>query len=1073
MVRLAKWSIENPLMVIVLTLTIIGGGVYAYFNLPVELQPYLESPVVGIITRYPGVSAEDMETYITRPIEQRMGLLDDVRWIRSTSQEGRSEVAVEFNYGTDMKKNLITVQTLVNQLLNELPIDKDITTNPWVVHIDSSNVPILDLNISRNGWDEVRLREFVENNMKDRFERIPGVQSAIPYGGKTRQVQILVDRDRLAAHGLSLLDIKRAVDSANFSRSGGRIINREYEFLVRTDERVRDPMALMDVPIGSHQDRVVYLRDVAEIKDTYAEVRSAYHFNGKPGILLAVVKQPWVGDPKVINPALELAKEFEREYPGLKIDVAYNRNDFIKVIVDNSLKELFLAMLATTLVILLFLKTISPVSIAALTIPISAAFGIMLFRPFNLTINTPTLMGMTFVIGRLVDDAVVLIDVISRHLRAGKEPKQAVLDGVDEIKVPLVAAPLAFAIVLLPNLFLGGAMGTGFRGMTLPMILASFGSLVLAFTLNPMMAAYFFRSRRARPLLIDRVLNRTFMPFTWLIDGLERGYHRSLNWSLNNRLVVVGLAFIAIYLALAIFPRLGWEMMPLQDTGQAVGELEAWPGTSFAETEKIVSQVEKIILKQPETRLVSTQIGVEPVMGTFFTGYGMRTVNKANFKITLTNKGDRVCVFYERWLDPLTKACSKKTGRSIWAILDSVQREAMETVPGIRSLWLMEMGATPVNSARAPVEVVFQGDDLRTLHYLADEGLRIARRTPGVVQPTTTAIYSQPQYFIKVDKRRAQELGLSIRDVTVQAYYALNGGMTGEFFKPPEGYRHSRILIRYQGDQRLTPEDLEQTMITAPGGRRIPLKEVATVERRMGADTVGKQDLRYAISVVGQYRQDLGLREATMGIIMGSRMSLPLPKGYTVGPKGMMIEMMDNLRRLNRGLMVALFLLFLVLMIQLGSISNTLVVMVAAPLELVGAFGLLYARGFNWSPPTMWGLTIATVVVMSTSLYLVDKVEYERRRGRSRREAILIAGPTRLRPILMTSLTTAAAFIPPMFAPPTGMDRYMPIATGMVGAIVTSTVLTLIVVPVVYTIFEDAKEFLRSLYKHEKEVSHE
>ncbi|MFQ5692413.1 MAG: efflux RND transporter permease subunit, partial [Nitrospinota bacterium] len=214
MMRLARWSVANPMMVAILTITIIAAGVYSFLTLPVEMQPYVESPVAGIITRYPGVSAEDMETYITRPIEQRMGLLDDVRWIRSTSQEGRSEVAVEFNYGTDMKKNLVTVQTLVNQLLNELPIDKANTTNPRVVHIDAQNAPILDLHISRKGWDEIRLREFVENEMRDRFETLPGVQSAIPFGGKRREVQVVVDRNKLAAYGLSILHVRNAVDKA-------------------------------------------------------------------------------------------------------------------------------------------------------------------------------------------------------------------------------------------------------------------------------------------------------------------------------------------------------------------------------------------------------------------------------------------------------------------------------------------------------------------------------------------------------------------------------------------------------------------------------------------------------------------------------------------------------------------------------------------------------------------------------------------------------------------------------------------------------------------------------------------
>lgn len=1091
--KLPVIAIEKPMLMIPVILLMVVGGVYTYSKTIRELQPYLENPTVGIVINYPGVAAEDMEAYFGRPIEQKMTVLDEVTFVRSNSQEGRVEIIVGFEYYSDMNKHKVEVQTLLSNMLNELPIDKDNTTNPWVVHVANDNVPILDLNISREGYDEVRLREFVANTLRDRLEAVDGVQSAIPYGGKRRLILVEVDRDKLAAYPLGLMDIKTALEQQHISRAAGKLRNPETDILVRADERFRDPVKLNDIPIGTAGDRVVYLRDVAEVKDTFAEVTSAYHFNGKNGLLIQIVKQPAASDYDVIERIIGyedtgllkqlkefmglptdrtpgLMDEFVKEFPGLKYEVAYNRKAFLETIIANAWHEMTLAFIMTGIVVLIFIQTITPTFIVLVTLPAAVAASFMFFPLAGQTINTPTLMGITFVIGRLVDDSVVLIEVINRHLKFGKTPKEAAIDGSQEILLANILSALTFMVALTPDLVLRGTMGTGFRGMTFPMIFAMFFSAFLSLTLNPMMAAYLYKpyqERLVNPL--DRALKVLLYPFTKLIEGTVWLYRHVLALALDNRLIVVALAASSMYVAYTIWPTLGWEGMPLQDTAQAVSEVEAWPGTSFQETEKIVSKIEEILLQQPEIKLVSTQIGMEPAFGTYFSGYGVRSVNRAFFKITLTNKEERVCQFYNRWADHipglslLFQPCSTLSDRDIWQIMDGVQKDALETVPGIRSLWLMEMGATPVNTARAPVEAVIKGDDLETLAEIGEQGLQIAKRAPGIVQPFTSWSMTMPQYHLKIDRVRAKELGLAVPSIAMQAYYALNGGMTSEFFKPEEGYRHSRFLIRYKPEQRLTPEDLEQVMLKTADGRQVPLKEVATLELKDGTDLVYKEDLQYAMSVLGQYR-GIGLRMATAGVIMGIKTSIPLPKGYTVQPKGLMLDMLDNLYRLYAALALAIVILMFLLLLQTQSWVGTLAILMDAPLEVFGAIYFLYWRGMYWSPPVVWGLTIATAAVMATGIYLIDKIEQERAEGKSRREAIINGGTIRLIPVLMTAITFTAAFIPPMFAPPTGMDRFRPIATALIGAMISSTALSLIVVPVTYTLLDDFKEFLRKVY---------
>jgi len=1086
-------AIEKPMLIIPVILLMVVGGIMTYSTMVKELQPYVENPTVGIIINHSGVAAEDMEAYFARPIEQKMTVLDEVTFIRSNSQEGRTEVIVGFEYYTDMNKHKVEVQTLLSNMLNELPIDKDNTSNPWVVHVANDNVPILDLNIIRKGYDEVRLREFVENTLRDRLEAIPGVQSAIPFGGKRRLILVEVDRDKLAAYSLGLMDLKKALEQQHISRAAGKLRSKETDILIRADARFRDPLKLNDIPVATVNDNIVYLSDVAQVQDTFSEVTSAYHFNGKEGQLIQIMKQPEASDYDVISqilgsedtglmkkmkefmglptdPRPGLMEEFGKEFPGLTYEVTYNRKAFLETIVANAWFEMMLAFIITGFVVLVFIQNITPTFIVLVTLPAAIAASFIFFPMVGQTINTSTLMGITFVIGRLVDDSVVLIEVINRHLKFGKTPKNAAIDGSQEILLPNILTALTFMIALTPDLVLQGTMGTAFRGMTWPMIFTMGFSAFLSLTLNPMMAAYLYKPYRERSAhILDRILKIILYPFAKLLDVIVWFYRHVLALALDNRSIVIALAVSSMYIAYKIWPTLGWEGIPLQDTAQAVGEVEAWPGTSFQETKAMVSQVEAILLRQPEIQLVSTQIGIEPAFGTYFSGYGVRTVNRASFKITLSNKEERVCQFYNRWADdhPLltyvVKPCSELSGRDIWEIMDGVQNEAISSVPGIRSFWLMEMGATPVNTARAPVEAVIKGPDLEELAKIGKKGLAIAHRTPGIVQPFTSWSMTMPQYHLKIDRVRAKELGLDVPQIAKEAYYALNGGMTSEFFKPEEGFRHRRLLLRYKPDQRVTLEDLKQVKLNLPDGGQISLKDVATIELKNGTDLVYKEDLQYAMSVLGQYR-GVGLRMATAGLVMGIKTSVTLPKGYTVQPKGLMLDMMDNLYRLYSALALAIFMLMFVLLLLTQSWVCTMAILMDAPLQVFGAIFFLYWRGMYWSPPVVWGLTIATASVMATGIYLLDKIEHERAAGKPRREAIINGGAIRLIPVLMTAITFTAAFIPPMFAPPTGMDRFRPIATALIGAIISSTALSLIVVPVVYSLLDDAKEFLRKVF---------
>jgi HAE1 family hydrophobic/amphiphilic exporter-1 len=1051
--NLPRYAVENPFVTGMIAFAMIAAGLYAVATTPIELQPYLESPVVGIEISFPGMSAEDMATFFAEPIEKRVGVVKGVQDIRSTSQEGHTEIAMIFPYGTDMKRAIADTESLVNSFLNDVPQDMANATIPWVVHIDQSNMPILDLALSRPGWNAVRLREFADNTLKDKLERVPGVQSVIVYGGRSRQIKINVDRTKLAAYGLSILQVQQHIDAFSVSRAAGRITNAHGDWIVRVNDAVtaRNLEEVKGIPVGMKGDSVVYLRDVATVEDSVAEVRSAYHFDGTPAILVSIVKTPEGTAPAVIAGVQQLAKEFEANVPGLRLQVAYNQNDFISTIVHNAGKELLLGLLVTSLVVLLFIRDLRAAFVVFVTLPLSVLFGLFLFRPTYLRIDSPTLMGFTFVIGRLVDDSVILLDVIHRHLKRGKPPKQAAIDGANEVMTALISTSLSFWAALLPLLFLGGAMGTDFRNMTLPMILANIGSTFLALTLNPMMAAYLFKpaaDRRASP--VQQVVDWITAPVQWVVARLETGYHRALHLSIEWRFVVIAIAVVSILGAGEIYKKLPQEMVPQQDTGIGVGQMIAWPGTPFPEVERMVSQVERIILSQRDTNgkpvveKVSTMIGQEPVNATYFTGYGMPTMQMANFKISFVDKDRRHL--------------------SIWQLENGIAEQARRQVPGIRYLWLKEFGATPVATARAEVQVNLIGPSLRGVYALGKRLEQIAYEVPGPNMIYTNFCLCDPQLHLVIDRTRAAELRIPPLAIASQAYYALQGGMTGQFFHPANAERPSRMLVRYAGPQRVSPEDIGQTMITLPDGRQVPLKSLARVEWTNGADYVVRKNQQYQFTVYAGYGS-LGLMDTMMNIVMGGRMQLaPLPQGYVITPSGLMPQMLDSLARLNLGLKASMAIIFLYLLFQYRSLAMSLVMMTAIPLELLGGMAFLYVRHLKFSVPIFWGMTILTGIVLSNAILLIDKAMRNERAGMTPRQAILEAGPTRLRPILMTAFATMAAWIPFMYWPPTGADRFVPIASAMVGGLFTNIFMTLIIVPAVYIVVHDTLAFVRRVY---------
>jgi HAE1 family hydrophobic/amphiphilic exporter-1 len=1095
---IVRASIENPSVILARYLGVVVLAVIAIgFYMPRRFMPYVESPMIGVVTMMPGLSASEMEMYISKPIEENLINVRHLRYIRSSSQDGVSMVSLEFAYGIDMKAALFDVQALMNVIQGSLPATGANIKPSWVLAIDPLNIPVVTVAVTAPDWDMVKLRQFCDNEMVNRLKTVQDVYSVMAFGGYRRQLQVIADRNKLAQYGLSILDVRNAIDRNNVSRPGGTVTSGPNEAIVRFDTLAQTAAQVADYPLAAlapsglavrqpaaatgggmggmgamgggggsasagptaptgptasigqaASPRTIYIRDVAQVVDTHWERRSAYHYlqhepgtDGRvlPAIEIAVIQNPEASSWKVIKAARKVLAGIQKDYPGVYFDIAYDNSQFVDILFKNMFEELGLAVLLCGLAVFLFLGEWRATLITMLGIPMSLAGAMLGLAALGMTLNSGTLIGLLLSIGRLVDDNIIDIHSVERHLRMGKDSKTATIDGIAEVRTAVLASTFMIILALAPLLFCGGIVELMFRELVWPLILALLASMVESFTGTAVLCALLLRPEAERAG--ERKLwfwRHILIPFQHFLDRLEAGYARTIGWMLKHRSANLARILATIIIGLGFYNFIGSEMMPLADVGQAYGVLEMQPGTSLQETERAVTAVEKLMLeKYPEIIKSSTEIGTETMLestGTYFSGYAVPLVNAATFMLTLSDKEERK--------------------REIFPVMDGLVADAKATIPGIRRFQIKEMGSDVMASAQAPISLVVTGPDLQVVDQLAKGTAKIAEEV-GVHQVGTDWAMGLPELRVQVDPDRAQQLGMTVDEISQQAYYALRGGLTNEFFRLPN-LRQNTILVRYQEDQRASANDVSHLYITTPGGRQVPLNTVATVTRTSSPTLITHDALRRSQTVLGYYRKG---EMASMDLAMLAQMTamgrLNWPPGYNVEMRGDMTQMMDSFRRLIGGLGLAIIFILLMLMGQFRGLSGPLQMIFSLPLELTGVFVALYLAHQTFSSVSIMSIIVLTGMDITTAILLVDMIMHYRDRGVPRDQAVMEACPQRLRPILMTSLITIIVMVPVAFAPKTGLDAYAPLATVIIGGLIIGTILSLFDIPIMHTYVDD------------------
>ncbi|MEW8977856.1 MAG: efflux RND transporter permease subunit [Symbiobacterium sp.] len=1007
---LIRFSIRHPVPTVVLYLFTAVIGLVSLSRLPLDLYPAMEFPLAVVVTSYEGAGPEEVENHVSRPMEEVVGTVPGVTKVRSSSSEGRSIVIVEFDYGTDMDQATLSIREKVDQVKGYLP---DGVGTPMVYKIDPTALPVLVIGLT--GSDDLsELKALAEDNIKPRLERLEGVASVTVNGGLEREIQVIVDPARLQTYGLSMTDVAQVLAYENLNLPGGQVGDGSLNLLVRTVGQYQSVDEIRDIRLGT-----VRLGDVAEVVDTFADPETKVWLDGRPAVSLEIQKQSGGNAVAVANAVkAELAK-IEAELPGkVETRILSDSSRMIVTSLESVASSGVQGAVLAILVLLFFLRNLPATFAIAISIPVAiiSAFGPVYFA--GITLNIISLGGLSLGVGMMVDNSIVVLENIVRHRQMGKEVAQAAEDGAAEVSLAITASTLTSVVVFLPVVWVTGLAQLFFRELALTITFSLMMSLLTAITLVPMMAPWLLRER-AHKRQIPWVARLSERIGVWL-ERLQAAYGRLLDWALRHRWQVVAIGVSCLALIVVLLTRMGLDFIPVSDTSEFRVTIELAPGTRLEETQAAVEQVVAQIEDLPELRSMLVSVGTTG--GAYSIG---GQSHQAYITATLSSPDERK--------------------RSLDEVVEDVRTRIF--LPGAK---VTVQATGTIETGGNGIEVQIKGDDLQELEELAQQAMTIIAQVPGARDLDTSVSEGLPEVQIRVDRARAASYGLTASQVAAAVQAAVRGQVVTQYRVGGD-----EVDIRLQAHESIRENiaALEQLPIATPVGRTVFLGEVADLTRGVGPVSVDREDQMRVVKITGQiYGRDLG---SVINDIKDRLAEFPLPPGYEIAYGGDYEMMEEALDGLLKTLVYSVVLVYLVMAAQFESFLHPFVILFSIPLAMVGAVLALVVTGRSMDISAMIGLILLAGVVVNNAIVLVDYLIQLRRLVMERDEAVRVTGPRRLRPVLMTTLTTVLGLLPLALGLSEGSDLEAPLATVVIGGLTLSTLLTLVVIPVVYTLFDD------------------
>lgn len=1015
--KISETCIRRPVFASMMILALVVFGVVSYRTIGVDLFPDVDIPVVTVTVPFPGADPQTVETEVTDKVEEAVNTIAGIKTLRSESLEGLSQVFIEFELEIDVDVASQDVRDKVAAIRGDLPPDVE---PPLIEKFDIDSAPILAIVLG--GPVSIReLSEFADNQLKPRIENVDGVGNVRLVGKREREIRVWLRADRLRALGLTAEDVIEAFQAENVEPPGGRIETRDREIIVKTRGKVERVEQFGDIIVERRAGAPIRVRDVAWIEDGMEDLRSLARIDGTRAVSILVRRQSGTNMLRVARAVKDRLDEVRRTLPdGYQLSIAQDLSVFVEQSIDEAEGELLRGGVLAVLVILFFLRSLRGAFVAAMTIPttIIATYSFMLGMGFS--VNMLTMLALTISVGMIIDDSIVVLENSYRHLEEGLPRMQAAIQGISEIGFAVIATSLAIGAVFVPVAFMQGIVGRFFYEFGLTVAFAVAVSTFVALTLSPVLCS--------RVLKVPTSHGRTFEFIERCLEAIERVYGWALGAALRHRFAVVAGAVAVFASSLAITPFLGQEFMPNQDESQFNIQVETPIGTSIHATSEALAEVELRVRRLPGVRDTFTTIGA---------GVEER-VNVATVLVRLVPMRQRT----------QSQAQIMQLARDALADWRHLKL-SVEIIPRVGG------GGFRV----APLQYSIQGPDLDALAEYSERFMAEMARLPGIVDVNSSYDAGKPEANVVIDREKASDLGVQVRDIG-GAVHALIGGRKATVFE--QAGENYDVRVRYAETDRDHPGKVLRVPVRTASGELVDLDSLAHVEEGTGPVQISREDRSRQVLVLANLERSKPLKEAMRDLAaIEDRIGLP-PGVQTrfVGDAEMMEESFANI---NFSLALAVVLIYIVLAAQFESLVHPFTVMLSLPLSVVGALGLLALTGRTLNIFSMIGMIMLMGLVTKNAILLIDYTNLLRERGLSRRDAVLRAGPVRLRPILMTAFSTIAGMMPVAIGLGSGAETRAPMGTAIVGGMLTSTVLTLVVVPVVYTLMDDLALVMRRL----------
>lgn len=1016
-------AVKRPLFITVVFVVLILFGLISYNQLSYNLLPKFEANVVSVMTTYRGASADEVETNVTKHIEDAVSAIEGLDQINSTSQEGVSSVIIQLKQGVSVDLAQQEAQRKVEQVISLLPDDAD---RPVINKFSTDEIPVLRMGVTAN-LSPSALYDLIDDKLKPQLSNVTGVGQVTIIGGTERQIQVNISQDKLKAYHLSISQVSAAINNANTSYPAGQVKTQDDQLSIRFDAKLTTVANLRNVIVGkSSNGGQIFLRDIAEVYDGVADATAVNHINGRPSVALQIQKQSDANAVDVSKFTRERLTSLEKQYEaqGLKFNIASDQSIYTLASADAVVFDLGLAVLIVSVVMLLFLHSFRSSMFILVALPSSMIPTFILMSLMGFSLNLMTLMALSLVVGILVDDSIVVLENINRHMEMGKSRWQAALDGRAEIGFTALAITLVDVVVFVPLALTQGLIGNILREFSLVVVFSTLMSLLVSFTLTPLLA-----SRFGKVEVLDKntLWGRLNLGFERFLDNVKEEYGRILTWVLGHKRYIFLLSFALIIGSIALVPGgfVGAAFMQQSDRGELNVSIELAPTASVYQTNQVAQRVEKILLGKPEVTRVFTNVGYSS------TGLGTTSnSNIADLTVQLVDKKERTI-------------SSEEFGQGI-------QKEILQ-IPGVK----VTVAPTSItgNANQAPIQVAVKGTDMAVIRKTAAQVKEIVTSVPGTSNVDYSVDDPKPEVGVTLDREKMAQLGINAAEVGATLQTAFRGDDRSKFKQNGKEYD---IMVNLDQFDRSKADDIRHLTFVNSQGQTFELSQFATIREGMGESVLQRIDRLSSITINSQV---VGRPSGSIGADIQAKMAkVKLPEGISIEYRGDLKNQADAFGSLGVALLLGIILIYLIMVALYESTIYPFVVLFSIPVALVGALTALALTMESLTIFSIVGMIMLLGLVAKNAILIVDFANQLKEEGYALKEALIEAGKERLRPILMTTIAMIAGMLPIALASGDGAEVKNGMAWVIIGGLTSSLLLTLFLVPSAYYVVDRIKE---------------